>query len=175
MDKKVVIVPGLPEDVQKIMELARRTFLETYVDQNDVEDIRLYMEKHFTEAVLAGEMAATDSRFFIAYVDGIAVGFTKLRWSITPKNMDNRKPLELQRIYVMQEYQGFSIGKSLMDQVKSYAREHGYNSIWLQVWQKNTKALKFYQHAGFVVYETTTFQMGREEHQDFLMRNDLYY
>lgn len=175
MDKQLVIAQGSPKDVKTIMELARRTFLETYVDQNDPEDIRLYMEKHFTETVLAEELGEEDSRFFIAYVDSIAVGFTKLRWSITPKNMDGRKPLELQRIYVMQEFQGFSIGKMLISHVKSFAREHGYNSVWLQVWQKNTKALKFYQHAGFVVYETTTFQMGMEEHQDFLMRNDLYF
>jgi GNAT superfamily N-acetyltransferase len=86
-----------------------------------------------------------------------------------------RKALELQRIYVAQEFQGFSFGSLLISDVKKFARAQGFNTIWLQVWQKNNRAIKFYQASGFVVYDTTLFKMGNEVQQDFLMRFDLYY
>jgi ribosomal protein S18 acetylase RimI-like enzyme len=66
------------------------------------------------------------------------------------------------------------VGKALMEKIKSLAKEESYPVIWLQVWQQNSKAIRFYQNAGFVVYETTGFRFGNEIHQDFLMRHDLY-
>jgi len=59
--------------------------------------------------------------------------------------------------------------------IKELARKDGYQTIWLQVWQKNNKAIRFYQKAGFTVFETASFLLGSSSQQDFLMRYDLYY
>ena len=59
--------------------------------------------------------------------------------------------------------------------VKHLAKSEGFKAIWLQVWQKNNKAIRFYQKVGFVVYETATFILGDDVQQDFLMRYDLLY
>jgi diamine N-acetyltransferase len=175
MDNQVDIKQVGPADVDLVVELARKTFRETYADYNDPNELMLYMDRALTKQVLQQELDANGSAWYIGCLDGVPVGFFKIRWESTPKNIEDRKPLELQRIYVLQEYQGFSIGKALITKVKEQARSNGYNTIWLQVWQKNTKAIKFYQSSGFVVYETDSFLMGNEVQQDFLMRYDLYY
>ena len=175
MEKQVDIRRVGPEDAEGVTELARQTFRETYGAYNDPDELRMYMERELTRTVLEEEMKADGSAWYIASLDGVAVGFLKIRWDREPDNLQGRRALELQRIYVLQEYRGFSIGTSLINTAKAYARAHGFHTVWLQVWQKNSKAIKFYQNAGFVVFETAGFRMGNQEQQDFLMRYDLYY
>lgn len=175
MDKQVEIRKVGPDDVDTVVELARKTFRETYEAYNDPDELRMYMDRALTRKVLEDELRANGSAWYIAYLDNRPVGFFKLRWDSVARNLPGKVALELQRIYVLQEYQGFSIGRALIQYARAFAKDNGYNTIWLQVWQKNAKAIKFYQDAGFVVYETSTFLMGTEVQQDFLMRYDLYY
>ncbi len=157
-----------------IAELARKTFMETYAEPGNLENLKIYVDSHFTEEQIGLELAEPNFRFFIAWINGKPVGFTKIRKDRQPKGIPLLKSMEIQRIYVLQEFQGFSVGKELMKMVKELARTEGDQVIWLQVWQKNDKAIQFYRKAGFVVYETSTFEFGREIHQDFLLRFDLY-
>jgi ribosomal protein S18 acetylase RimI-like enzyme len=157
-----------------IAELARKTFIETYGTQSNPDNLQLYMDAHFTEEQITRELENPVYRFYIAWINNTAVGFTKIRRDRQPKGITGKKCLEIQRIYVLQEYQGFSIGKELMNLVKNIAKTEGDQVIWLQVWQQNEKAIQFYRKAGFVVYETHTFDFGNEIHQDFLLRLDLY-
>lgn len=157
-----------------IAELSRKTFVETYAEPGNQENLTLYVESHFTTEQISIEFADPNFRFFIAWINEKAVGFTKIRKDRQPKGIPMLKSMEIQRIYVLQEFQGFSVGKELMKMVKELAKAEGDQVIWLQVWQKNDKAIQFYRKAGFVVYETSTFEFGREIHQDFLLRFDLY-
>jgi diamine N-acetyltransferase len=157
-----------------IAELARKTFIETYGDLSNPDNLHLYVESHFTEEKIASELANPAFRFYVAWINNIAVGFTKIRKDRQPKGLTGKRALEIERIYVLQEFQGFSIGKELMKLVKQIAKEEGDQVIWLQVWQQNEKAIQFYRKSGFVVYETHTFDFGKEIHQDFLLRFDLY-
>lgn len=163
------------EQAEIIVELARKTFVETYGEYNDPLNMEHYVNEHFADTVIREELEDAHSRLFIAYLDGEAVGFAKLRDNRTGKSLEGIRALEIQRIYVLKEYQGYHVGKALMEKIHEIAREGRYQTLWLQVWQQNLKALKFYQKAGFVVYETTGFQLGKELQQDFLMRYDLFY
>lgn len=157
-----------------VAELARKTFIETYGETSNPENLQLYVEAHFTPERISGELADHAFRFYIAWINDKPVGFTKIRRDRKPKGISGLKCLEIERIYVLQEFQGFSVGKELMQLVKGLARLEGDQVLWLQVWQKNDKAIQFYRKAGFVVYETNSFEFGREIHQDFLLRFDLY-
>jgi ribosomal protein S18 acetylase RimI-like enzyme len=174
MEKQIIIEKARPEDADFIIELGRRTFVETYGEFTDPGNVELYVNESFTDKVIAEELSTPHARFYIAYLEGMPVGFCKLRNNRQPKAIEGRT-LEVQRIYVLKEFQGYHVGKALMEKVKQIAREERYKVIWLQVWQKNEKAIRFYQNAGFVVYDTTGFQFGKEIQQDYLMRYDLYF
>jgi ribosomal protein S18 acetylase RimI-like enzyme len=175
MEKRIEIRPaGLPE-AQMIADIARKTFMETYGEMNTPENMEAYLNSQFSDEKLVEELEHPRTRFFLAYLNGIPVAFTKLRDDRKAKKLEEIKALEIQRIYVLQEYQGFSMGKAMVDMIKDVARKDGYQTIWLQVWQKNNKAIRFYQKAGFTVFETANFLLGNSCQQDFLMRYDLYY
>ena len=174
MDKTITIEKAGPEHGHIILGLAKKTFVETYEEHNDPENMEMYVREAFSEEVITKELRNPHARFFIAFLDGEPVGFTKLRDDRQAKTLEKVRALEVQRIYILKEYQGYNAGKALMEKIKSVAREDLYQTIWLQVWQQNNKAIRFYQRAGFVVYETTLFRLENEMHQDFLMRYDLY-
>lgn len=171
---KIYIAQAVAGQSGLIAELARKTFIETYGDLSNPDNLQLYVESHFTEEKIAAELTNPAFRFYIAWINNIAVGFTKIRKDRQPKGITGKRSMEIERIYVLQEFQGFSIGKELMKLVKQIAKDEGDQVIWLQVWQQNEKAIQFYRKSGFVVYETHTFDFGKEIHQDFLLRFDLY-
>jgi ribosomal protein S18 acetylase RimI-like enzyme len=175
MEKELIIRPALVGDAVLIAHLASKTFMETYGEMNTPENMEKYLETQFSVSKIIAELSNHNARFFLVYVDGIPAAFTKLRQDRKPKQLENEIVIEIQRIYVLKEFQGFSIGKTLIKMVKKLAKAEGFKAIWLQVWQKNNKAIRFYQKVGFVVYETATFILGDDVQQDFLMRYDLLY
>jgi diamine N-acetyltransferase len=175
MEKTIHIRPAGTEDASLISDIARKTFMETYGEMNTPENMEDYLQSQFAHDKIMEELLNRNARFFLAYLEEVPVAFTKVRNDRQIKKLEDIKALEIQRIYVLQEYQGFSVGKAMLDMVKELARNEGYKTIWLQVWQKNNKAIRFYQKGGFVVFETANFKLGNDIQQDFLMRYDLNY
>jgi diamine N-acetyltransferase len=161
-------------DVDTIVSLGRKTFVETYGDTNEKEKVSAYVDKMFNHETIEKEVNTFGERFFIAYVGDLPVGFTKLSENKIPKGLNGKKKIQVERIYVLKEYQGFKIGTELIEKVVTVAKEEEYKVIWLTVWQKNNKAVQFYQKAGFVIYDTDTFQFGDELHDDFLMKKEIW-
>ena len=175
MEKTIEIKPAGRPEADLIADIARKTFMETYGEMNTPENMEAYLNSQFSDEKLLEELQHPRTRFFLAYLDGIPAAFTKVRDDRKAKKLEEIRAIEIQRIYVLQEYQGFSLGKAMLDMIKELARKDGYQTIWLQVWQKNNKAIRFYQKAGFTVFETASFLLGSSSQQDFLMRYDLYY
>jgi len=165
---------AIPDDASIIIDLAQKTFVETYGETNKRENVDLYMETMFSPDKIRTEIGGPNERFFIAFNNGNPVGFTKLRDDRKGRGLDGKKALEIERIYVLKDYQGLKVGKELLDKCKAMAADENFTVIWLQVWQRNAKAVQFYQKGGFVIYETATFQFGDEIHQDYVMRYDFY-
>lgn len=163
-----------PADTDTIVALSRTTFRETYGSQNTQENMDIHLDEHFNPSKIHHELSDDVFRFYLAFLDGKPVGFMKLRSDRLPRGVSTDRCMEIQRIYVLQEFQGASIGSELMKMAKDIARSEGFPVVWLQVWQKNDKAIHFYQKSGFVIYETSTFVLGRELQHDYLMRYDLY-
>lgn len=175
MEKTIQIRAAGIEDAWLIKEMARKTFMETYGEMNTPENMEAYLQSQFSDERMEEEFRSQHSRFFLAYLEDVPVAFTKVRDDRRVSKLENIRALEVQRIYVLQEYQGFSLGKAMIDMVKKLAQQESYQTIWLQVWQKNNKAIRFYQKAGFTVFETANFLLGDSNQQDFLMRYDLFY
>ena len=60
-----------------------------------------------------------------------------------------------------------------MDKALTLAREQGKSYVWLGVWEKNEKAIRFYNKNGFYKISTHTFVIGDDAQTDYIMRLDL--
>ena len=81
--------------------------------------------------------------------------------------------LELMRIYLDNGWHGRGLAQALLKEVVRAARTLGGDSIWLGVWERNGRAIAFYEKSGFRRVGATEFRLGDRLHQDLVMVAEL--
>lgn len=81
--------------------------------------------------------------------------------------------LEIERIYIRNNYQKHGLGSLLLNKAIEIAMECNKKKIWLGVWEKNKNAIAFYKKKGFVQTGKHSFHLGDEEQTDFIMTKAL--
>lgn len=164
----ITIRPAYISDLPALRILSIAAFVHAYAAQNTEEDMRKYVTTHFSEEKMLAEFAETTLHFLLAFENEELVGYTKLKFDSGVKGRAER-PLEIARFYTKPERIGRGIGKQMLAAVEDYARANKYDAIWLGVWQKNFKAINFYQREGLRILETTQFVLGEDVQDDFVM------
>ena len=157
-------------DLETIQKISIQTFIETFAAVNSPENIANYIKDSLNTDQLTDELNNANSQFYIAYSDTEVVGYLKINFGDAQTETINENTLEVQRIYVLQNFHGKNIGQLLLEKVKKIAQTTDVEYIWLGVWEENHRALRFYTKNGFVVFDKHVFMMGNDEQTDLLMR-----
>lgn len=160
------------KDLSALVEMARNSFVEAFTAQNKPENVKAYADEAFTEAQFGEEMEEPSSSFYIAEIEGRLVAYTKLNLIPAQTDVQDPESLEIARLYVLEEFHGMGIGTILIEKARHFAKINGKKYIWLGVWEKNLKALEFYEHKGFKIFGSHPFPFGDEVQTDWLMRLD---
>ncbi len=166
----VIIRHGQADDAALLAELGARTFSETFAADNSPEDMSDYLASAFSTAQQSAELADLDSLFLIAETNGVAVGYAMLRSGTALDNIHGGKPIEIVRLYVLQEQLGSGVGAALMQECIDEAKRQGYETLWLGVWEHNARAQAFYRKWNFREVGTHIFQLGNDPQTDILMQ-----
>jgi len=94
---------------------------------------------------------------YIAIVDDKIIGFSCY---LESRDEDLEDAGEIMAIYILKEYQGFGIGKKLME--VCYKELINYSKLSLWVLGSNEKSVGFYQRQGFVADGNTKMLHGKE-------------
>jgi ribosomal protein S18 acetylase RimI-like enzyme len=157
-------------DLKSLQELSRTTFSEAFAESNTDADMQEYLSVNFSLDKLSAELTEAESLFFIAW-DGIkAVGYLKMNIAQAQTDLKEIHSLEIERIYVLNAYYGKKVGQLLYEHALHIAAELGKTSIWLGVWEKNPRAIRFYEKNGFVAFGSHVFKMGEDLQSDIMMR-----
>ncbi|GAB3691770.1 GNAT family N-acetyltransferase [Spirosoma flavus] len=171
----MVISPATLADLSALTDLSATTMREAFgPPHNPIELVEEYIAKSLTEPALAQELADPRSAFFLARLpDGSPVGYAKLRRHAPPRRMPVRNAIEIQRIYLLQSQIGQGQGRQLMEHCLSWARNQKAAAVWLGVWERNKRALAFYEKMGFERFSYHYFQFGSERQRDFWLQKQL--
>lgn len=161
------------EDLLKLQEMSYETFNETFKDQNSPENMKAYLEKAFHLKQLEKELSNSASQFFFVYYNNEAAGYLKVNTDEAQTEKMGDESLEIERIYIKNEFQNHGLGKYLFNKALEMAKELNKKKIWLGVWEKNENAIAFYKKMGFVQTGAHSFYMGDEEQTDFIMTKTL--
>ncbi|MBK7219146.1 MAG: GNAT family N-acetyltransferase [Candidatus Promineofilum sp.] len=143
----ITIRPARPEDAAQIITYARRVFAEPGVSLITLaEEFNPTTE---SEARMISEMnRATNSLFLVAEDDGRIVGQLTLQGG---KRRNVRHAATL-GITVGREHRGQGVGRRLMEYAIDWARAGGVvTRIELNVFVRNSNAIRLYESCGFVV------------------------
>ncbi len=165
----VTIRQAFINDLQLIAGLSRQTFLDTFSEQNTAEDMRLYLENNFNGNAIADELADTNAVFLIAELKGNAVGYAKLLLNSPLPVNHGVIGLEISRIYCINAAIGTGVGQSLMNRSMDIARQNICDMMWLGVWERNERAIKFYLKNGFKKTGEHIFMLGNDQQNDWSM------
>ena len=153
------------DDLSQLQKIGRDTFSETFSSDNGENDMAKYLEQSFSSEKLTAELNS-ESEFYFALLDNQVIGYLKLNFEQSQTEIKADKALEIERIYVLQEYHEKKVGQLLYAKAMSIATEVAAEYIWLGVWEENQKAIGFYKKNGFVEFDKHIFKLGNEEQTD---------
>lgn len=173
MTEKVEIKQVTLSDVDTLLNLSRQTFFDAFAHLNNAADMESYAANAFTRTKFEQELQNPDSRFYFAVIDDTVAGYLKLNHNTAQTELQDPNALEVERIYILQQYQGQQIGKHLINFAIDTAVSQKLSYVWLGVWEHNNKAISFYKSKGFEQFGSHPFMLGEDEQTDILMRKIL--
>ena len=158
-----------PADAALLASLAATAFSDTFAAENTPENMALYMASAFGEAIQRAELADPRTVAIFAEQNGEVVGYAMLRDRPAPNSRDGADEIEIARLYATKRLIGLGVGSTLMQRCLDEASARGKRTIWLGVWERNTRAIAFYQRWGFADAGTLSFMLGRDQQTDRIM------
>jgi ribosomal protein S18 acetylase RimI-like enzyme len=143
----------LGKDVAEVGRLAREIWNEHYpgiIGQDQVD----YMIAKFQSEDAIGEQVAAGCEYYLIVHDGTAVGYL----AVVPE--PESSTLLLSKIYVRKQSRGMGIGKSALRLAEDVCRKQGLRAIRLTVNKHNARAIRWYEHMGFMNSGPTVRNIG---------------
>ena len=169
----ITIRIATPADAATLTEIARRTFNDTFADQNRAEDMEKYLRETFGERQQLRELNDPSITTFFAEQNGVAIAYAQVRSGRASAAVGEGKALEIARFYVDRNAHGRGIAQQLMAAVQAHARANDCALLWLGVWERNARAIAFYRKCGFERVGSQPFILGSDLQTDDLMRAQL--
>jgi len=160
-------------DLNELQKISKQTFYETFSKFNTKENMSKYLNDEFNTEKLKTELSSVDSYFFFAKSKTKYLGYLKLNIGNSQTEIKDKYGLEIERIYVLKEYQGKKIGQALFNKALHVANQSNLKYIWLGVWEENIHAINFYKKIGFIEFDKHIFMVGQDKQIDILMRLEL--
>ena len=139
--------------------------LDDHFKQRDVPSSKIQL---FDNSFVTAAVSETTDRT----AKWVTIGYSKLRHTSSEPCLvyQGSQTIELCRFYVLTEFHGCGVAQQLMDENMRVSREKFHcQSIWLGVWEKNNKALKFYQKFNFEKVGNHQFILGDDIQNDYIM------
>ena len=156
-------------DVSILSELGARTFRDTFAADNTEGDMARYLASSFGVDIQARELAELNSAFLVADIDETAVGYARVRTDCAPDCVKGTRPMEIVRFYVDAPWIGRGVGHALMVACFDEAASRECDVVWLDVWERNARAIAFYSKWGFAEVGAQSFVLGDDIQRDLLM------
>ena len=157
----ITIRPLHQDDCDKIGPLLRKVWLDAYRGIQTEEELLTQSHKVHTPELIAREIDDLNTHSIVAVNNNRIIGHAR-------SDLSNGI-VEISRLYVLREFYGQGIGKTLLSEVDSYF-DTKYE-VWLDVFEENNRAVDFYLSQGYqIIRQATEVQTEGEDVFEFKMR-----
>lgn len=173
---RISLAKATPAMAAQLADLGRQTFHQTFAADNRPEDMAAFEAEVFGPEQQMAELLDPNISFLVAAMQGEAVGYAKLYTDSDLGLEEGKSPegrLEIQRLYVREDWQGTGLGAALMRGSLALAEELRCTAVVLGVWEKNQHAIAFYQRFGFKKIGQHAFRLGQDVQTDLIFRKGL--
>lgn len=160
-----IIRRALPADAASLSVFAARLFRSTYSDDTAAEDLEAYIRDHLTIGHIEADITDPEGAVFLAMNGDVIAGYIHLI-----ARVDDAPLATLSRIYVDSDHRGGGLAGRLLRAVIDEATARGADRLQLTVYERNKRAIAFYEKMGFVIVGTTIFTVRDDPQTDFVMQ-----
>ena len=164
---------GLPADAAALSSFAERSFRDAFGALNDPADVDAYCTRAFTPRAQQLELDNADMTTFLVRKQAELLGYAQLQEAEPHAGVEELPAILLRRIYVDRDWLGTGVADALMRAVAAEATARGARSLWLTVWERNPRAIRFYSRLGMCPVGEADFLLGRALQRDLVMVSPL--
>ncbi len=173
MELNITILQINDSHIAALQQIGRQSFSETFAESNSAQNMAKYLEEAYSYEKLSAELNDPNSIFYFAMMGQDVIGYLKLNVGASQTEVKDNDALEIERIYVLNSFQGKKVGQILFDKAIQIAKEQNAEFVWLGVWEENKRAIQFYTKNGFVAFDQHVFVLGDEAQTDIMMKLQL--
>ncbi len=168
MRSKLLIRSGKYEDAHCLAALATQVWLHTYATDGITAEIAAYVISELTPGNYSSVLGDPSCHVFVAQNGNSLVGFSVIKFN-TRGPVDSDSSVELQTLYVQENFIGHGVGTLLLRAAEAKARQRSNGALWLTVNAKNARAIAFYARHGYTMIGTTYFALGEGRHENHVL------
>ena len=163
-----------PDDAAALATLARRTFVETFVEGFQIpyppSDLAAYLATAFADEPVQRSLEDASHAWWVAERAGELVAFANTGPMSLPHAEGCPTHAELRRLYVTRAAQGLGLGTRLLDLALAWMQEHTDGPLWIGVWSGNAKAQRLYSGYGFAKVGQYKYPVGAWHDEEWILR-----
>ena len=170
----IKIKQATPVDTEVLALLGRQTWAEShghYLD--DENDLFKYLNENFSVSKTKQHINNSKNIYYIIYVDDLPVGYAKIIIGKKQENVISQNSCQLERIFILNEFIPLKVGKQLLIHVENQAKVLQFDTLWLSVYIKNTRAIRFYEKNEFENVGELNFMVNNKSYVNIVFSKRL--
>lgn len=157
-------------DIPQLTKVAQMTYVDAFDHSFQPDDLDAHVTANLSE-VSFKEILSRDS-ILVAVDDEKIIGYVQFGRVEGYEEITSDHDLAIKRLYVLRDFQNKGIGSQLMHKSLEVMKANMVKRVFLDVWEHNPGAIRFYQRFGFEVVARLKFEVasGGETSDDLVMR-----
>jgi ribosomal protein S18 acetylase RimI-like enzyme len=159
----IKIRPASQNDIAQLTSLAIDTYTAAFGHSFLPEDLAIHLMTHLSEENISAWLER--DAVLVAIEKDMLVGFVQFG------EKDEPNVYELRRLYIQGGFQNKGIGGQLMQAALANSKMQRARKIYLDVWEENPGAIRFYERYGFSIVGRRKFEVasGSKTSDDLIM------
>ena len=166
--EKLIIREADLVDVMNLTVLKQQVWIATYALEGIRNEFSVYVLSEFTPENIREAVMDSNKLIYIAEIDHHIIGCVEIEFNSKCPVKSEKGP-EISVLYVLERFTGMGIGQLLLDKAFKVCKELYLNSVWLTVYHKNERAIKFYLKNEFKESGITYFELVNNRYDNKIM------
>ncbi len=134
------------QEIDKIRKLNTAIFMSNSAYDDDI--IPQFADTEIGKKYFEKAIKRTDGCFFVAEENKQLIGYTN--GGALDLAYRKSKYFEIENLGVLPGAKRKGVGTQLIEAIQTWAKEHGYQKIYLESYIRNKEALAFYRKQGYI-------------------------
>lgn len=168
----ISVIRASERNSELIANIGTLSVEESHRGSSSAEVMNEFLENNYNGNAIREDLKDVSNIYHIINYQDKPAGFSKIILNSRHENIASENITKLDRIYLLKEFYGLQLGHELLNFNIKLSKTNNQSGIWLYVWIGNTRAIGFYQKAGFEIIGSYKFYVTKTHydvsHQMFL-------